>query len=299
MAHGRTSRALLSTLVVAAALASGIAACGKKGGSPALQRAIPADSDVIGAIDLKALLQNDALKALAKARGIEGADIEKQLAAAGIKLDDIKGIMFGASSPTGGEMPSFAAAIETSLDGAAAKTALEALAKLMPDGKSQGLTTEAIEGGVVMVGRGGLFDKAVAGAKAGNNGELKPELLKMRDAVDAGATFWFATAIPKMGRRDMGMVGGMLGNVTPTHVGVSVNAGSTIDIRVAIRLEGGDASSIADRIGTLKMLAPRSELPEGMGDVLDKLEVSASGDILTAKVSVPSEVLAKLGATMR
>jgi uncharacterized protein YidB (DUF937 family) len=254
---------------------------------------------MIGAFDLKGMLQNESMKQLAKVRGVDTADIEQKLATAGIKLDDIKGFMFGSSMPEGNEMPTFAAAIETSLDSAAAKKAMDSLMDMMPGrGKDETLTTEAVEGGVVLVGRGALFDKAVTGAKGAGAGDVRPELAAMRDAVGAGATVWFAGALPASATRGMGMLGRLTGDVHPTHFGVSVNAGSTVEIRLAVRLEGGDASKLADTLGGLLKVMPRRELPEGAGDLLDKVDISGSGEVLTAKVSLPAEVLAKLSSDM-
>lgn len=302
MSYHRRPRALWSSLVLVSALVAGAAACGgkKAGGSPALTRAIPADSEMIGSFDLKGMLQNESMKQLAKARGVDTADIEQKLAAAGVKLDDIKGFMFGSTMPGGGELPTFAAAIETSLDGPAAKKAMDSLMDLMPGhGKDGSLTTEAVEGGVVLVGRGSLFDKAVTGAKGAGAGEVRPELAAMRDAVDTGATVWFAGTLPPMGKSGMGMLGRLAGDARPTHFGMSINAGSTIEIRVAVRLEGGDAGKLADTLGGFMKVMPRKQLPEGVGELLDQVDIGGSGEVLTAKVSVPAEVLAKLTTDMR
>ncbi len=302
MSHPRSPRALWSSLLLVSALVAGAAACGgkKAGGSPALVRAIPADSEMIGAFDLKGMLQNESLKQLAKVRGVDAGDIEQKLAAAGIKLDDIKGFMFGSTMPDGNEMPTFAAAIETSLDSATAKKAMDSLMDMMPArGKDGSLTTEAVEGGVVLVGRGTLFDKAVTGAKGAGAGDVRPELAAMRDAVDAGATMWFAGALPADAKRGMGMLGRLTGEAKPTHFGMSINAGSTIEIRLAVRLEGGDAGKLADTLGGFLKVMPRKQLPEGVGDLLDKVDIGGSGEVLTAKVSLPAEVLAKLTTDMR
>lgn len=294
-----TRIALLAVAAVAAPLFA-LGACGGGGAASKLATAhIPATVDYVGGIDVKGALESDMLKGLLNDQGMSVDMLTKALSDKGIKLSELNTLAFGAIKGDGGAPKdvlvigsgSFdATALKSAIDGA--KMAELAAAGDMPINFQQ---IEIVNPTTVVMGSGDLVKQSMGvGSGATKSVDTREELKDLRGAVDESATVWFTGPVPA-GMDGMagglGMMGGSdLGK--PTHFAFSADIGSNIKVRVAIRFASGDAGAVASQMDSaLGLMSGMMSGPEA--DVLSSLDISGSGQILKASVSLSKDFLDK------
>ncbi|TNF25303.1 MAG: hypothetical protein EP329_23375 [Deltaproteobacteria bacterium] len=300
--RGKAPIALIAILaVVVIAVVLFLVLRGGGGGGAAAQLAsahIPAEADYVGGVDVQGVLKSDLFKSALADAGLSLDAVDKQLAEQGIKLTDLKTLAFGAIQGEGG-VPSGVIAIgngafdATKVKGAITSAKMAELAAMgeMPVRFEE---IEVIDPQTVVLGSGDLVKKSMGIASgASKSVDSREELKALRASVDQGATFWFAGPVPKGMERmgGLGMLGGGdLGE--PTHIAVSANIGSKIDVRLAIRFASGDAGAAASQLDSmLGLAAGMAEGPEA--DLLSSLDISGSGQVMTVSVTLTKDFIEK------
>ncbi len=278
---------------------------GQSSGSSALaMRVIPAESDVVGGIDIGRILTSPEVRKLASDNGNDFAAIDKALADAGIAPGDIGSLAFGMVMD-GATPKEVVFALEAKTDAKAMVAFLRMAVSQLP-GPIAGLVSpdsvQAIEGttagsGIFLMGSGELFKKAVAmgqnpSAATADGGKV--ELALVQKALDEGATMWFAAPVPPdtfsgiSGSMAQQMIGG-----APSHFGASINVGSSIELRGAMHIHGGDASTITGALKTARKMVS-GQLPEAQRALLDDIDLGGSGPVVTARITLSESALSNL-----
>ena len=267
---------------------------GGGGGATAaiVNRAIPADARMLVGFDPQAVLNSAALGEVLKTGGMTVDGVKSELAKANIKPEALKAVVVGFGDSMNDRVAIFAGDI----DATALKGAIGALGMMGPEASAvaSALQFESLDGGLVIAGDGSLYQKSVSAAKGQGAAGLDANLEKVLGAIDRGAPVWAAGLLPEEAAKGFKGAGPMLGGSPPTHGAISVGIGSELKIKVALLFPGGDASKIASTIEALMKLAPTGSLPDGVGDVLKSLELSGSGEVLKASVTVPQALIGKL-----
>ncbi|PKN58666.1 MAG: hypothetical protein CVU56_04310 [Deltaproteobacteria bacterium HGW-Deltaproteobacteria-14] len=297
--RGNGPFALLAVAAVAAAPLFALGGCGGGGAAAKLASAhVPAEADYVGGVDVQGALKSDMLKGLLSDQGMSIDVLTKGLSEKGIKLDELKTIAFGAVKGEGGVPKDLLLIGSGSFDATALKSAIDGakMAELAATGdipvKFQQI--EIVNPTTVVMGSGDLVKRSMGVASGANKSiDTRTELKELRGAVDEGATVWFAGPVPdgmdRMG--GLGMMGGAdLGK--PTHFAVSADIGSSVKIKLAIRFASGDAGAVASQMdAALGMASGLMSGPEA--DVLSSLDISGSGQVLKASVTLSKDFLEK------
>lgn len=258
-----------------------------------VNRAIPADATMLVGFDPQAILNSPMLADLAKSQGFGVDAIKAELAKVNIKPEALKAVVVG----MGANMSDSVAIFAGDIDATALKAGIGAISALSPEAGEMAdvLQFESIEGGLVIAGGGELYKKSVSTARGQGQAGLDSNLEKVLGAIDRSAPIWAAGLLPEETTREFKMVGRMLGNTgPPSHAAISVDIGSTMKVKLAVLFPDADAGQMADQIKMLLKLAPMGQLPDGVGDILNSLDLSGSGEVLKASISIPSETLQKL-----
>lgn len=258
---------------------------------------VPTGADTVAGIDAGALLANPELADLMQKGGLDLATVKSKLAETGVKLEDLKSFVVAADMPDAGA-PEVVLALQTTADTKAAQGAIAALKSMIPDNMGNKIdisNVQAFDGGIVLAGAGPFFDEASKLAKGQGKGGLSEPLAEVRSALDAGAPLWVALTIPADVTKGMGgmMAKKVFGEGKPTHAGLSVRLGSTIELKGAIRIEGADASKVASNLsGLLSMAGMVAKGPQK--ELLNNVELGSSGSTLTISVSMSADQAKKL-----
>jgi len=298
--RGGAAVAIIAVLVVAAvafAIYWFVLRGGGGGAASALASAsIPAEAEYVGGIDVPTILKSDLLKSLAESQGMKIDDLKAQLAAKGLKLEDVQTVAFGALRDAEGLPSQLVAVGKGTFDANALKVAMNA-ARGAEAAALGGLPVpidqvEVVDPQTVVVGTADFVAKSVAVNKGtGKSIDDRAELKEVRGAIDQGAAFWAAGPVPPSagrGFKGLSRMGVDLG--APTHFAVSADIDSQMKIRFAIRFDSGDAGAAASTLGgMLSMVRGMAQGPEA--EVLKSLEVSGSGQVLTASITVDKAFL--------
>lgn len=258
------------------------------GSSALAARVLPAEVDVIGGVDIGRLFSDARIKDMARGRGVDLDALGAEVAKTGIKLEDLKSLVFGGRMAES-SLRDAIIAVQASTDAKAAVGAVQALLTMIPEQLRQvvsGGRVEALDGGIVLTGSGELLDHSLAVAR-GEGAPLgdKAGLSDVRKALDDGAMFWTAAAIPKEALSQIpGMVATQLGGM-PSHFGFSANIGSATELRAALHIPGADASKV---VGAIEMLLNVGKMRLGAAEkaIIDNLELKGDGATLIATVTL-------------
>ena len=301
--RGKAPIALIAILaVVAIAVVLFFVLRGGGGGAAAKLASahIPAEAEFVGGVDVQGVLGSEMLKSMMADKGVSLETVTAELAKHGIKLEDIKTVAFGATLGSGDVPRQFVAVGQGTFDGSALKAAIEG-AKLAEAAATEGMAMpltfdqiEVIDPQTVVMGTADFVKKSLGIASGAEQSiDTRPELKDLRAAIDQGASLWMAGPVPEgvgaLGALGM-MGGGGLGK--PTHFAISANVGADIKVRVAIHFASGDAGAVASKVGQLLSFA--SAMAKGPeADVLSSLDISGSGQVLTASVTLSKAFIAE------
>lgn len=262
-------------------------------------RVMPAEVDVVGGLDIARVVSDPKIRELAKANGTDLDTIEAELAKTGVKLGDLKALVFGGRMGAD-NLKDALVAVEANSDTKALVGALQGVVMMLPDplkGFMTGARVEALEGGVVLTGSGELLDLALKVAK-GEAPALasRPGLDEVRKALDLGAILWVASPIPSnLVAMLPGMIASQLGG-TPSHFGFSVSISDGAVLRAALHIPGADGSKVASSIKLLLGMF-KARLGEVNKLMIDNLDLSGDGATVIAKITLTqaqvSDILAK------
>ncbi len=251
-------------------------------------RVMPVEVDLVGGIDIARVVSDPKIRELAKANGTDLDAIEAELAKSGVKLGDLKALVFGGRMGTD-NLKDALVAVESNTDTKALVGAFQGVITMLPDpikGMMTGARVEALDGGVVMTGSGELLDLAVAVAKGkGTALGSKPGLDEIRNALDTGAILWVASPIPS---GVVGMLPGMLTSTlggTPSHFGFSASLSDDAVLRGALLIPGADGAKVASSI-KLMLGMFKARLGDAERVLVDNLELTGEGATIIAKVSL-------------
>jgi hypothetical protein len=267
---------------------------GGGGGATAavVNRAIPAEAKMLVGFDPQTVLNSAALGEVLKTGGMTVDGVKSELAKANIKPEALKAVVVG----FGDNMQDSVAIFAGDIDATALKGAIGAVGMMSPDAASiaNAMQFESLDGGLVIAGNSNLYQKSLSTAKGQGAAGLDANLEKVLGAIDRGAAVWAAGLLPEEAAEGFKGAGPLLGGSAPTHGAISIDVGSDLKIKVALLFPGGDASKMASTIEALMKMAPMGQLPDGVGDVLKSLELSGSGEVLKASVTVPQALIGKL-----
>jgi len=262
-------------------------------------RVMPAEVDVVGGIDIARIVSDPQIRELAAANGTKIDSIEAEFAKAGVKLSDLKSLVFGGRMGTD-NLKDALVAVEANSDTKALVGALQGIITMLPEplaGMMTGARVEALDGGVVMTGSGELLDLALRVSK-GQGVALgsKAGLDEVRKALDMGAILWVAAPIP-IGAIAMipGMLTSTLGG-SPSHFGFSAAISDGAVLRGALLIPGADGAKVASSM-KLMLGMFKSRLGDVERVMVDNLELNGDGATIIAKVTLTqaqvSDILAK------
>jgi len=217
-----------------------------------LRRAIPAEATVIGGLDPEVLLESQVIADAAAASGQSIEALKAGLTRAGFDLETLQAVVIG-HDPASGET---VLATQGKLDIAALKGALLALSAASPalGEVLSGAQFEGLDHGLVVAGTGELYTKALAVARGNAEAGLDPRVSRVARAVDMGGAVWAAGALPAAVTEDLGPAATQLGG-TPTHAAISVAAGRTVKVELAVLAPGMDGATAAANLGAMWRLA--------------------------------------------
>jgi hypothetical protein len=267
---------------------------GAGGAAPALlSRAIPAEATTVVGVNPQALLRSGLVEQALAKTGTNLAELRAKLADAKIDLDSFQTVVVGVNPAdesgvlaTQGEMD--VAALKGLILAASAANA--ELAKV-----ANQVQFEGFDGGLVLVGRGDVYNKALAVARGESQGTLDPKIAETAAAVDMSAPIWAAGVIPAETPVGEPMVTSQLGG-TPTHAAISLDPTDRLVIRVSLLIPGADASKAATNLTAMIGMLPASMLPDGAGEALKGLVLNGQGEVLSASLTLSAELLEKLAA---
>jgi len=264
---------------------------------------IPAEADYVGGVDVQGMLKSDLVKGLLTENGMSIDAVSAKLAEQGIKLEDLKTLAFGAVLGEGGVPSGIIAVGKGTFDATKVKGAIDGakMAELaaMGDMPVKFEQIEVADPQTVVLGSGDLVAKSMGIAGGSSKSvDSREELKALRAAIDQGATFWFAGPVPAGmggmgGLSGLGMLAGPGNDLgDPTHIAVSANIGSTLDVRLAVRFSSGDVGAVASQMDSaLGMMSGLMSGPEA--ELLDSLDISGSGQVLTISASLSKDLIEK------
>lgn len=252
-------------------------------------RVLPSEVELIGGVDLGRLFNDEHIKSMMRAQGVDLDAVSAEVAKSGARLEDLKALVFGGRMGDA-SLKDAIVAVQADTDAKAAVGAVQALLMMVPGELRQIASAgrvEALDHGVVLTGSGELLDRALAVAK-GQGSPLgdKPGLSEVRKALDGDAMLWTAAPIPQDALRKLpGLVTAQLGGV-PSHFGFSANVGaSSTELRGAIHIPGADADKVVGAIEVmLKMAKLRLDGPQKA--ILENLKLEGDGATLIASLSL-------------
>lgn len=307
LVRGRRGGAAIAVVVILALAAIAFAVYwfalrGGGGGAAAklaLKR-IPASAQVVGGLDVQALLKSDFLKQAAAQGGVPIDELTAKLRDKGVDVSKIASIAFGAV--LGEDGPTSVVALGTgTFDASQLKGALGAAEGALTAGGGAEVAQafqkiEIIDGNVVVAGGGPLFDEtiALAGGKGASAAD-DPAVAELRAKIDTGATFWVSGVVPEAAQGQFKAVASMAAGLgVPTHFALSGEVGSGLALTVALRFDGDVEKAVSGLDGMLSAASAFASGPEG--EMLKSLKLSASGPILVASVTVPEAFIKQAAA---
>jgi len=252
-------------------------------------RVLPAEVDLIGGVDIGRLFNDENIKTMARAQGVDLDALSAEVAKSGARLEDLKALVFGGRMGDA-SLKDAIVAVQADTDAKAAVGAVQALLMMVPGELRQIVSAgrvEALDHGLVLTGSGALLDLALAVAK-GQGTPLgdKPGLHEVRKALDGDAMLWTVAPVPADALAQLpGLVTAQLGGV-PSHFGFSANVSATsTELRGALHIPGADASQV---VGALEMMLKMAKMQLGgpQKAILDNLELKGDGATLIASVSL-------------
>lgn len=280
---------------------------------------IPKDVQVVGGLDVKGFYDSAIYKEL-------GPLLEKKLAEdkgykemsekAGFDYKKVETVAFGASklpmpmrSGSDEADPKFVAVVTGTWDSAKMmgfmkETAGEASEEKDFDGV-KAIVDKGGKGalgfpsdGVLLAGSPDMFGTAIKLSKGtGESVDANVELAAIRKHVNEGATLWIAMAIPKEALA-AAPGGEMFGKAS--YVALSVDLGSGIDLKSAVKMGSGEEATKAQTqikmgIGLAAGFAASvPDIGEDLKKIVETVKVEVDGDILTVTATASADQVKKL-----